>query len=143
MAMKEQETKLLDNILASKDAIAALLSECSGYSYEDCVYRFYHQSFKVFYIQELTQKIVDLLKTLLPGVQLDKWFVEIMQAGTGKEFKIEDNDNWSATTRPILEAFFHAKYFIEMLSLRISSKDDQSVWLTSGWAAVLSLYGLR
>jgi hypothetical protein len=34
--------------------------------------------------------------------------------GIGKTFAMEDNKNWFGVTRPILEAFFHARYFLDM-----------------------------
>jgi hypothetical protein len=40
--------------------------------------------------------------------------MKIVQEGTGKTFKREDNRNWLVVTRPILEAFFHARYLLEM-----------------------------
>lgn len=46
--------------------------------------------------------------------ELDPWFTAIVRAGTGKAFETGDNSRWPEATRPILEAFFHARYFLEM-----------------------------
>jgi hypothetical protein len=45
---------------------------------------------------------------------LNEQFLRIVAEGTGKIFKPEDNRSWETVTRPILEAFFHAHYFLEM-----------------------------
>jgi len=34
--------------------------------------------------------------------------------GTGKRSDLEHNRRWLKVTRPIVEAFFHARYFLEM-----------------------------
>ena len=56
----EAEGALL--LKAMKDRLPqlkALLAEVSGHwGYEDTIYRFYHQSFKVYRVQETTQHIV-------------------------------------------------------------------------------------
>jgi hypothetical protein len=40
---------------------------------------------------------------------------QIIAEGTGKEFDLSMNDRWLAETRPIFEAFFHAKHMLEMV----------------------------
>jgi hypothetical protein len=110
---------------------------------EDAVYRFYHGSFKVYHLQELTGKIVAHLSSLLPGRPLNDWFKGIIEQGTGKTFKPEDNTNWLTVTRPILEAFFHARYFLEMAVKYASSMPAPPLLMPSGWAAFLYLYNLR
>ena len=37
-----------------------------------------------------------------------------MREGTGKESAPEDNARWAEVTRPIVEAFFHARFFVEI-----------------------------
>jgi hypothetical protein len=66
----------------------------------------------------------------------------IVEQGTGKSFKRADNAHWPTVTRPILEAFFHAKFFLEM-AIRYAALHDPPTPLPSGYAAVLYLYGLR
>ena len=68
--------------------------------------------------------------------------MEIVSLGTGKEFRLEDNKEWAKVTRPILEAFFHARFFLEMAS-RYHSLEKPPQLLPSGYAALLYLYGLR
>ncbi len=111
----QHEQRLLQNIHGQLEDLNRLLDTASSHwGYEDPIYRFYHQSFKVFFLQNSTQQIVEKLKGLLPDRPLNTWFEEIIAAGTGKSFTHDANKDWLAITRPILEAFFHARYFLEM-----------------------------
>lgn len=139
--------QLLKNIKAALPGLRKLYRESSDHwIYEDRVYRFYHQSFKVFLLQEATLKIVELLKSLAPfgekPIGLNAWFLNIVKDGTGKTFKKSDNSNWQKATRPILEAFFHARYFLEMIVKYGKELQVPPAMLPSGWAAVLHLYNL-
>jgi hypothetical protein len=135
---------LFANLKASLPALQELLEECtSHWGYEDPVYRLYHQSFKVYGLQETTTKIVTALRALSPERQMNTWFMQIVNDGTGKSFERDHNRRWLEVTRPILEAFFHARYFLEM-AVRYGRKlraPPRS--LPSGWAAFLYLYELR
>src|SRR5262249_31079040 len=92
---REDEANALKAIPARHEELLQLLAECSGkWGYEDPVYRFYHQSLKVYYVQESTQKIVDTLQSLAPHLPLNTWFLDIVRQGTGREFSLEDNNNW-------------------------------------------------
>jgi hypothetical protein len=139
----QEEEKLLKNIVANLDTLDELLRGCSGRAYEDPIYRFYHQSLKVYYVQEQTQAIVAKLQALAPSLPLKKWFMEIVRQGTGKEFALKDNENWTLITRPIVEAFFHARFFLEMLCKYGRKLDAPPHIIPCGWAAVLHLYNLR
>ena len=109
------EAALLSNAHAQHEALRQLLDESSDHwGFEDPVYRFYHQSFKVFWLQQRTETIVQRLSGLLPDCPLHPWLLEIVRQGTGKEFATSDNSNWTHVTRPIVEAFFHARFFLEM-----------------------------
>lgn len=130
-------------IRARLPALRKLLKECdSHWSYEDPVYRFYHQSFKVYGLQEVTERIVKELRDLAPGVPLNASFEEIVTQGTGRGFKSSDNRRWTKVTRPMVEAFFHARFFLEM-TVRYGGKPCPKMFLPSGWAALLCLYNMR
>ena len=59
--------------------LKALLEEMSNHwGYEDPIYRFYHQSFKVYAIQTQTQQIVAALKNLAPHLELNSDFFQIV-----------------------------------------------------------------
>ena len=134
---------LLAKLRERKAALTDLLAKSSDHwNYEDPVYRFYHQSFKVYYLQEQTKSIVAALAALAPERPLNPWFLEILRLGTGHEFVAEHNSRWTEVTRPILEAFFHARFFLEM-AVRYSDLEAPPQPLPSGYAALLYLYGLR
>jgi hypothetical protein len=107
------------------------------------IYRFYHQSFKVYQLQSSTLKIVEKLQALAPDRELNSWFMQIVHEGTGKKFALEDNEKWLAMTRPILKAFFHARYFLEMAVKYGRELEYPPRVMPSGWAALLYLYKLR
>jgi hypothetical protein len=115
----------------------------SEWQYDDFVYRFYHHSFKVFGVQSMTAAMVTALRALLPDATLNAEFLAIIQAGTGLTFTAETNATWTETTRPLLEAFFHARFMLEMVLKFGRTLDAPPDVLPSGWAAVLYLYGLR
>ena len=141
-ALKPEEA-LLQSLRRDRHELERLLQECSSHwGYEDPFYRFYHQSFKVYGLQRQTQSIVDRLQALAPDRPLNPWFVEIFQSGTGKKFKMEDNQRWTEVTRPILEAFFHARFFLEM-AVRYADLEAPPQMLPSGYAALLYLFGFR
>jgi hypothetical protein len=140
------ENELLANIKAKLPELERLLQEMdSHWEYEDPIYRFYHHSFKVYGLQDKTRKIVDALKDLAPkDVSFCREFEEIIKAGaSGKHFEPEHNMNWAMHTRPFVEAFLHAKFFLEMVVKYGRELEEPPQTLPSGWAAVLCLYELR
>lgn len=144
-----KEKELIHNIVENQRDIQDLVLECdikSGFGYEDEFYRFYHQSFKVYYIQDLTIKIINILEKIKPSnTQFNKFFQNIINEGTGKEFSLDHNKEWEKHTRPILEAFFHAHSMLQLINKYGLEKpvNKNSQFLQSGWAAVLHLYNIR
>lgn len=139
------EGELLQNIKGRLPELEALLCEASSHlGYEDLIYRFYHQSMKVYWLQDETVKIVESLRGVAPqGSKISPYFEEIVSAGTGKTFDVSHNKEWTQHSRPIVEAFFHAKYFLEMVVKYGKELSEPQQTLPSGWAAVLELYGIR
>ena len=141
--------RLFANLRAALPDLERLLDECSGHwGYEDPVYRLYHQSFEVYDLQTTTVRIVAALRALAPtvapdGRTLNAWFLRIVEDGTGKTFELEHNQRWLEVTRPIVEAFFHARYFLEMAVRYGRSLQAPPNALPSGWAAFLYPYDLR
>ena len=137
------EIALLQNLHSRQPELTALLENYSSHwGFEDPIYRFYHQSFKVYYLQDETIRIVRALESLAHDRPLNPWFRLIVEQGTGKSFKPADNADWTAVTRPILEAFFHARFFLDM-AVRYATLREPPTPLPSGYAALLHLYGLR
>jgi hypothetical protein len=112
---------------------------------EDGVYRYYHQSFKVYGLQSLIGGAMSLFDEVAPaGTKLNPWLQAIAAGATARRFDlVRSNRNWQAETRPILEGFWHCCYFIRMLARYGHELDAAPDVLPYGWAAVLCLYDLR
>ena len=137
------ELLLLERLKQHKIELTEMLGEMSSHwNYEDHFYRFYHGSWKVYGTQMTTERAVKLLRELLPERELNRKFEDIIRDGTGKEFQPEHNCAWARHTRPILEAFAHAKFMVEM-AVRYAALPDTPIPMPSGWAALLYLYDLR
>ena len=111
---------------------------------EDGVYRFYHHSFKVFDLQKLTLEGLKLIEAI--GGETDPphpWYCQIVKEGTGYAFELSMNAQWLKYTRPILEAFWHTKYFTQMMIKYAKELETAPQMMPSGWAAVLWLFELR
>ncbi len=115
----------------------------SHWGVEDAVYRFYHQSFKVYSVQATTLQTVGLLHSLLPERPLNAWFTQIIRDGTGHSFDPSHNEAWLTHTRPILEALFHSRYFLKMSCRYATEFESMPQLLPSGFAALLYLFDLR
>ena len=140
----KNESLLLASITARFPELEALFESVNQkWVYEDLMYRFYHQSFKVYGLQLHTSNMVEVLRSLAPHLPMNRWFEDIVKNGTGKVFRDEDNANWQNATRPILEAFFHARYFLEMICKYGKQLTEPPRIMPSGWASVLYLYNLR
>jgi hypothetical protein len=140
----EYRTRLLQNIKQRLPQLDELLVKAEhSFEMEDGVYRFYHQSFKVYGLQKLTEQICKALQELLPDRPMNKWFAEIIAQGTGRQFELSHNEDWLRNTRPILEAVFHAHYFLKMACKYGRELETSPNMLPFGWAAVLYLFDLR
>lgn len=136
--------ELFKNLKKDLPDLTNLLDRINGEWYgEDGFYRFYHQSFKVYFLQSVTEEVVLTLSNLLPNQPFNSWFEEIILEGTGKCFEYEHNKRWLKETRPIIEAFSHAKYFLEMAVKYGKKLNNPPIVLPTGWAALLYLYNLR
>jgi hypothetical protein len=141
---RPEAVALLASIKSAMPELQRLLDACNDHwGGEDAVYRFYHQSFKVYGLQLLTEQIVETLRALAPDRELNAWFTHIVSEGTCKQFEPSQNARWLEVTRPIVEAFFHARYFLEMACRYGRELEAPPNALPSGWASILYLYRLR
>ena len=85
---------------------------------------------------------MQVLRDLLPERKLNIAFERIIREGTGKEFDLEHNKDWDRYTRPMLEAFAHAKFMVEM-AVRYADLREPPQPMPNGYAALLYLYDLR
>jgi len=139
------ERILLDNMRQHEPELRRVLEDInSEWCYEDGIYRYYHQSLKVFGLQEATKLIADVLSAIAPeGRPFCGFFRDILQLGTGQEFSPADNEHWLERAAPIVQAFLHARYFLEMAAKYATELEEPPQPMPSGWAALLCLYGLR
>lgn len=138
------DRELLSRIKTNLDALEATLSMCNDtWVYEDYIYRFWHHSFKVYQLQQSTTKIVDVLRRTGGDLQLHPWFEEIVLAGCNKTFDLSHNKDWLTHAKPIVDAFLHARFMLEMVVKYGRELDELPTVLPSGWAAVLTLYQIR
>lgn len=145
MSDRDAQVKiLLHNLKERLPELERLLAGVSDHwGYEDRVYRFYHQSFKVYEVQHATIAVTRMLKSLLPGVPLNRKYNAILRQGTGKAFRPEHNENFFEVTRPMIEAFMHARFFLEMAVRYGKELEQEPSPLPSGWAALLYLWNFR
>lgn len=139
---RPESQELLQRIKAALPQLEALYEDLD-HEYEDRVYRYYHGSDKVYLLDAGTQKMVQALQELCPGRPLNDAFGSLLKEGTGKSSHGAARADRTAQERRILEAFFHAKYFLEMTIRYGKSLDIAPSRLPSGWASVLYLFNLR
>lgn len=137
-------TELLQNIKDHREEIHQKL-EWFRNQEADLIYRFYHQSFKVFGMINMIRNANELFSNLAPEQTfLNKWYVDITRTALNKKFEgSHTNQHWLETTLPITQGYWHAKYFLEQMLVAADELDEAPQVLPSGWAAVLYLYDLR
>lgn len=141
---RSEDHQLWEAIRSALPELERLLAEVDGHwGGEDLVYRFYHQSWKVYHAQSVTLRMVEALRALAPAGATCTTFNEIVDGGTGRQFASEVNRRWAAETRPIIEALFHARYFLAQACKYGRELDKPPTLLPSGWAALLELYDIR
>src|SRR5260370_19020266 len=101
----EKHRELLAAIKGHLPQLERLLFQFRS-DYEDRMYRFYYNSFKVYSLQDSTLAAAELFRTIGRAVEreLCAWFEEIVAGGTGLKFETEHNRDWLQRTRPIVEA---------------------------------------
>ena len=111
---------------------------------EDGVYRFYHGSNKVFFLQDPVKAAFTLIKEI--GGEDDPAnfeYARIVDDGTAHQFSATTNENWDVETKPILEAFWHTKYLFNMMVKYAKELETVEMMVQPGMAAVLYLFELR
>ncbi len=134
---------LLARITAALPELGALRDSYFVYANEEAVYRFYHQSFKVYSLQSGTEKMVAALVKLVPeGAHLNPWFRQIVAEGTGNVSDDGTIDDWPNQACLMVEANHHARYFLTMVCKFGRELEAAPECPSYGWGAVLELYGL-
>jgi hypothetical protein len=135
---------LLANLKVALPELEKLRKECRARDDEDVPYRLLHLSNKVYGAQHHTTEIVGRLRAMapVPG-KLDDYIEEIIADGTGKKWELSHNQDWTRHTRPIVEAYFWARYLLDMAIRFAREYDRPPALLDYGWAALLTVYRLR
>jgi len=84
----------------------------------------------------------ELLSRLLKPEERDRVTHLLLERLKERKPQMEHNKEWERHTRPMLEAFTHAKFMVEM-AVRYADLPEPPVTMPSGWAALLYLYDLR
>jgi hypothetical protein len=139
--------RLLLVVQSRIEGLESLLKKVdSHWEGEDAFYRFYHGSMKVYWLQKNTEAIVSEFQTIGKEAgltPLNTVFMGIVHEGTGKAFDLSHNHEWEKNTRPILEAFFHAREMLRQMVKYGRELEYAPNSLPSGWATVLYLYKIR
>ena len=152
----KREFELLENIKTNLPGLKEVLKKKFAIEqYTEYVYRLYYYSFKVEGIHGLKPAAVEVLESLAPsGTELCPLFMEIIgempkqRDFAGQQMFIttmsEDNEKMIANGRRGLEAYNHIKFFIEQ-AVKYGSEMEAPPEnpIPYGWAALLTLYGLR
>lgn len=138
-----KSNRLLTSLKKHRPELLAVQKEIMNHwSYEDMIYRYYHGSNKTYWIQTHTLKLKALFEAIFPNTTFHKSFAAIIAKGTGHTFQLSHNDAWDKHTLPMLQAFFHCKYMLEMMLKYSKELDYAPKMLPSGWAALLCLYNI-
>ncbi len=142
-ARRTQQDLLIAALHQRSSDIAALLEEVSGeWVRDDLVYRFWHHSFKTYWLQEVTERIAALLESIAPTLPLHPWCREIVAAGTGHTFELSHNQAWVEHTGPIVAAFFHLHHLLHCAH-RVATVPAVPEVLDPATATVFELYQVR
>ena len=134
---------LLEQLRTHLDELTRTQQQAHGPEVTDRLYRFWHQSFKVFRLQDVTEQIADVLRRAGGGRPLNPWFEQLVADGTGHVFHPEDNGRWYETTAPVVHSFLHVRHLLDVTVEAATTLEAPTPMLPSGWATVLCLYQLR
>lgn len=134
--------QLLIYIKANLPSLKKALADTDDHwGFEDKMYRFYSQSFKLTYLQPLTLEIVEALKKVAPASELNPTFYQIIDEGTKNEWGTNSKDMLPAS-RAIVESFLHARFFLEMAVKYGEILEAEPQPMPSGWAALCMLFNI-
>ncbi len=110
----------------------------------DLFYRFYHSSFKTWWLQPWIAKSVITFHQIVPGMRLNDYYSKIAIEGLSEQFNDSFNREWTKHARPIVEAAFHTGTFIDALIFVGESADESTPRVLSPeWGVALYLWNLR
>lgn len=141
---KTQAQAFHQNLLTQLPELERLKQKLETWETEDGPYRFYHGSFKVFWLIESSKEILAALAKLFPeGSHLNTFLQEIVDEAFSKKFNENTNSNWTKETRPVVECFFHLKYFLDQ-AVKYGKDIGRNLEPTqpndSGWICLMDMF---
>ncbi len=97
-------------------------------------------------MQDAISKFMTLARKIHPKrkKEFHSMFNEIiLDAQSQGSFQLKYNDDFGEHAKPIVEAYCHCKYFMDMFLESLKMENEPESFITSGWAAILELYQLR
>lgn len=155
---EHHHSQLLRALKERLPQLKELKESCEGHRAVDNFYRYYHQSFKAYRIQDITLDIVKVFHEIRDAVDYEpkmweslphthtrlNWrFHALVENGTEIHFDLEHNQNWHKWVGPQFEAYFHAKMFLDLMIQCAERMESCCASLPSDWAAVLYLFNMR
>ena len=140
------EKELYDNVRLQMPWLQPMLTRMrSRWTYDNSVECLYRGSSQVFFLHHEITEIVKALKSLL-NVELNKQFIKIISEGM-RPYEIDydlskDKATFEERARRTLEAFFHCKFFLEMIC-KYGSLERKPTSADNGWSAILRLYDIH
>ncbi len=138
-----KSNQLLSNIKKNRSRLDRSLSHIKKVE-GDLVYYFYHQSWDIFLYRSTLDTNKALFESFSPDKKpLNSWFLSIYETAVGKKFNDSTNLKWKSETQPILDAYWHTRYFLEQMLIAVDELETAPEVLPRDWGAVLYLYNLR
>ena len=134
---------LLEQLRTHLDELTRSQQQAHSPEVTDRIYRFWHQSCKVFRLQAHTSQIAGVLRAAGGNRPLNPWFEQLVADGTGHVFHPEDNGRWYETASPVVHSFLHVRHLLDVTVEAATTLEAPTPMLPSGWATVLCLYQLR
>lgn len=139
----ELADELLLNIKVRKEELESLYEKItSSFCEQNYIYRYYHHSYKSYYVQDSTIEVYELLKSLMPEIEVNSRVKTFIEKGTGKKFDMEHNKDWEKHVAPMIYAYFQMKFLLEQ-AIKYSTLKKAPELLPFGWGALLYFYCLR
>lgn len=149
LAQPGQRRRLIPSFLHRLRAHRAALLHlhrwgAGGLGVSEGVYRFYHQSFKVFSQQDWIAECVREFAGIYPRRLLNRTYCLIAERGLVCECVPRINKDWLRCTGPVVESSFHTWVFLDAL-VRVMKSPAKAVpqTLTAEWGIALYLWDLR
>jgi hypothetical protein len=141
---KGDHGRLLSSIKDNLETLEAINGRLHADRAGDLVYRYFHQSFKVFALQKMTDEAVTALQGLLPDRPLDPTLTIPVARGTGHEFSMEaHNGDWVGVPLSIISAFLLVREVVDFAIWSGRNLETAPDLLPERWAAVLDVFGVR